>query len=249
MNRNWAFIVIIVLTFLCVACTEEDSSRSSFSSLVSRAESARRAGEYNKAIELLKNALDIKPYDSQTHLILANLYFDMYQTGYKKAQDRMLQDVFVRKGWNSRDRMEVLKGYGLNPEYLELAIAEYRAVLVKDNKNCDAILALGNIFSEKKSYEEAEKYYKMLVQCNSAPIDLNSLLGNLFLKKGEYVSAREYLELAFAKDPTNDVNIYRLGVVYRKLNDSHGFKRMLELLKKKESPLYQELKWAMYRKH
>jgi tetratricopeptide (TPR) repeat protein len=150
--RITGFICLLLAThYVC-------SQSSTFKQELQAGSNAVEPEDREKAIEHLKRAVALSPGSVQSHLALARAY---------RAEYRDEMDTDNEEDVKANDRM------------LEGAIDEFKAVVVLDPSNTEALNNLGNLHLGMARYDEAGFYFRQSLKVN--PSDKEALYSLAFV--------------------------------------------------------------------
>lgn len=114
-------------------------------------------GQHNKAEILLKTILKIDPDDSETKLLLAKA---LHYSGQAKEASEVYEQLL--DGGQEDIEASLGETYLIGKDY-DRAIKQYREILKKDPQNIEAMVAIADILSWQRKYDEALKLYDELL--------------------------------------------------------------------------------------
>ncbi|MGF6906472.1 tetratricopeptide repeat protein [Fusobacterium sp. PH5-44] len=85
-----------------------------------------------------------------------------------------------------------------------------------DNGNLEAQILLGRLLAESKEYEQAEKYYKLVLETDKDNDSIKLKLAEVYINQQKYYTAEEYLLPLTAKD--NITALKLLSAIYVEQN-------------------------------
>ncbi len=183
------------------------------------------AGQFNKAIDELKAALNINPRNPRAYLVLGDLYnqrgmLDDAEKAYNKALSLQgkfaraydgLADVYAKKG-DREKRVEAMKD-----------------AISRSPRNAMRQANLGKVLMERGAVEEAKAAFINAVKAEPKNMVMQAEIGEVFLAKDLDHEAAELFQAVLRVNP-NDVHVYnRLGIAYRK---QRKFQEAIEEYKK-----------------
>jgi tetratricopeptide (TPR) repeat protein len=130
-----------------------------------------------------------------------------------------------------------------------MAMIEFRETIKYDPQNWQARYLIATDYFNKKKFKEAVEEFKKITELNPNFSNSYGLMGEASMQLGSYDLAVEYLNTAVKLDPAFARNYYRLGLIYRKMNNGEKVKEMLAKLKSLNSPLYDDLRLNLYSKN
>lgn len=169
-------------------------------------------GQFNKAVDELKAALDVNFQNPQVFLALGDLHnqrgmLDDAEKAYKKAI--ALQAKFA-KAYDGLADVYAKKGD------TEKCIRTMKNAISKSPKNAARQKALGKVLLEKGKVDEAKAAFDCAVKVEPRNMVIQAEIGEIFLAKDLDGEAAELFNSVLRANP-NDVHMYnRLGIAYRK---------------------------------
>lgn len=179
--------------------------------------------DYQLAIDELGEEIRKHPNHSQAYFLLGKIYEDIEFRG-GKYYSRML---------NNYERYIELKPKGKRIAYVKLRVAQYHIqeglmqqkieLLTKaedylkslDQTNSEVTMALGAIYLDKQSYDQAIVAFEQSANLPPSELKLKyNSLGLAYIKKGMYAKAEKILEVAVKIDPNDKYAHNNLGFVY-----------------------------------
>ncbi len=174
--------------------------------------------DYQNAQIFLEKMIENKPFDNEARLRLSKIYFLSNNIGKAEEQLNLLIDC-TEQNKTKKDlanfseallmlgHIEEKKGLSSN------AIQHFKESYLNNNKNLEAILALGVLYFQKGNYVEAEKYLLMCNEkmANSALVHNN--LSNVYLKLRNLKGAIHHLKELIKLQPLNASAHYNLGML------------------------------------
>jgi len=161
-----------------------------------KAEDAFKKHNYDYAIELYANALELDRSISETRHYL-------HITKIKKNQEN--PPSFISKGINKAKSQAI----ALNAKKLETqgkineAIEEYENSFSADSATASTLCKMGNLFNELGNKESAMMTYQEALMINPDEPTALKKLGILFKEKEEFDKARQYLSHAQKLNPSD----------------------------------------------
>lgn len=154
------FNLFRIAGFMCLllATNYIRSQSSNFEQELQAGITAFETGNPERAIEHLERAVQLNPGSVKTHLTLANAYRAEYR-----------EDVVT-------DDEEEVRA---NDRLLDRAIEEYKAVVMLDPSNTEALNNIGNIYIRQAKTDEAKLHFRQSLRVN--PTDKEALYSLAFL--------------------------------------------------------------------
>ena len=132
-----------------------------------------------------------------------------------------------------KSKIEELKGFGINHPYEDVLLARYyinnekikeaREIienLIKDLGNDIAVVyCMAEIEWTDKNYEEAEVFYKKVLEIDDKNFNARIGLADVFLESGKVLEAREMYNILISKDPYNGYLRVRMKKANEKIID------------------------------
>ncbi|MEO0284595.1 MAG: tetratricopeptide repeat protein [candidate division WOR-3 bacterium] len=183
--------------------------------------------DYDFAIKCFNKLKEIEPQNPKVYMNLAAFYQGKGET--QKAKE------ILEEGYN-KNQGDPQMSYYLARFYLEENIAKAEEI-VRNNINKELTPELkakyyellGEIYTNKENYEEAEKYFKEAYKSDSSNINylFNIALSNFFLKK--YDESIKYFERYAKKNPED---AYAYEYIGRSYHLSKNYIKAIEFYKK-----------------
>ncbi len=186
-------------------------------------------GKPQDQIKYSQKLIELNPGDLKTRLNLGKIY--MQQEKYKKAliefkaiEDRLetypMLQLYMANLYVLTDNLDMAT---------ELAMKE-----IKANSSSElGYILLGDIYSKKKDYVEAENYYKKAQKINGENVDMLLGLAKINFKKSQYDLTLDLFLKARENAPERAEIHKLLGDAYRKMGQSslalESYKLFLEL--------------------
>jgi len=174
--------------------------------------------DYQNAQIFLEKMLENKPFDNEARLRLSKIYFLSNNIGKAEEQLNLLIDHTVqnktKKDLTNYSEALLMLGHIEEKKGLSSnAIQHFKESYLNNNKNLEAILALGVLYFQKGNYVEAEKYLLMCNEktANSALVHNN--LSNVYLKLRNLKGAIHHLKELIKLQPFNASAHYNLGML------------------------------------
>ncbi|MDH4241016.1 MAG: tetratricopeptide repeat protein [Phycisphaerae bacterium] len=242
--------LILSFTLLALGCKPDIEQGLSHNEYINKAEQAITASDLEKAISYYKMALKLQPNDANSHYILGELYKREYRTSYNEAwKKRFLHEArrpaLMKTHYD--DKAEDLKAYGLKVGYDELGIQEFKEAVKYNNNHWLARHWIAVDYFEKKQYYETIQELKKVIELNPQFEGAYSVIGEAYMEIGSLDLALTNLEIALKLDPAPEYIYYKLGLLYRKMNNGDKLNEMLQKLKSMQSIWYDELRLSLYR--
>jgi tetratricopeptide (TPR) repeat protein len=223
---------------------------------------AGSAGEWTKAVELMKRVVVITPPTSESlqSLVYASMQIDDLQTAHNAALDfrsmwpesqesaLVLSAVLVRAShWGeakpllesvlaqSPDDKRALLAMGIveyNLGNMDAAKPRLTASLGQEAGDAEAHYVLGLVEKQLGDIPAATIQMEAAVRLNPAKAEALSSLGQFYLQQNELPKARAMLEQAVAKLPVDSQNRYQLAQVYRKLGMTDKAREQMDIFQK-----------------
>ncbi len=184
-------------------------SRGQDQTLIEYALDYKAAGLYTEAAELLKLISKQKDISPMVYYTLA--WLDDKNDNWKQAIQWLQQANAASSYLCFPNRLE------------EIAILEHALLL--SPSDAKAAYYLGNLFYDKRQYEDAIRYWEQSARLDdSFPTVLRNLGIAYFNKQNNAEQALAYYEKAFALDKTDDRILMELDQLYKRLNKDLRFR-------------------------
>lgn len=188
----------------------------------------RHKKDFAKAVEYAERAVEMNDKDTGSLILLGNIYFEQSRYDdaikqYRRALDLEpengavlynLASALLRKG-DEVAAVEYLKRAGAADKIGEIAYKAYTQ--------------LGALFTDRKAFDEAEKYLKLAVTIRPGDALGHYNLGIAYLRQNQKEKALEELKKAVELGETNPALMENLGEAFFSLKD---YDRSLEVYNK-----------------
>ncbi|MGQ9534482.1 MAG: tetratricopeptide repeat protein [bacterium] len=210
---------------------------------IQEAESFLKQKEYDKALNMIDEALKLVPEMSEAVILKSKILFqsgniddalnqlDNYSKRHPDDLNVLLTLARMLKSLGKlaqakeqyknllniqNDNIEWLRelaNINLALNEIDDALAIYKQ-LYENNKNDIAVnLGLLNIYIKKKDLEQAKLFIDFLENVKPEVYDFYFSAGQYWLEKGERAKARNYLERAVEIEPSKPLPYYNLGII------------------------------------
>ena len=225
------------------------------SSLRGMAESLLRLKKWKDAITVLKEALTLKPNDSDIVALLGRAYLE--DENLEKSKTISQTDKVIKDRGRAIERQSRPTGADITVEVKEKSgdefasrkIAEAKS-LIEQGKQSEAIecldetlifrhddeelqIRIGVLYLLLEEFDKALSIFKRLNEIFPEDSRTLNYLGDSYKHLGQYEKAEKIFKRAYELNPTQNVISYNLGCVYCELNQFQNGKYFLE--KAKES--------------
>ena len=170
-------------------------------------------GLHQSAIEYLKNALKIDPYNLKYIYALGDI---LYAQNYLDEGVKLFEYIIEINPKNC-DGYYNLAVFLQKKKQYEEALLNYKKVLELDEKNINAVYNIGNILIDLEDYKNATQYFQKVIEFDPNSDDALSNLGFLHLELGKHERAVEYLNKAILINPNNFSALNNLGKVHEEM--------------------------------
>ena len=170
-------------------------------------------GEYDKAIEIFKKAVELNPNEYLNWQWLGRSYYERYSDGDEEnALNSLLKAVELNPN-NDSNWYWLGISYGMNSQYDKEKESFLKATELNPN-NADNWYKLGISYFNDKQYDKAIESFSKAVELN--PNDDNNWdrLANSYQMNGQYDKAIETLLKAIELNPNDDYSWQLLGECY-----------------------------------
>jgi|GEM_PF-1306840 tetratricopeptide (TPR) repeat protein len=246
----WAVSIPAILVFavFCGCATPGQAAKVKAEDLVQQAQAADQAGDYDKEIELLRQAITVKPKLSEAHYQLGKLYLDRamfdeaigslkvalllkhasaqkdlaiayYKSGKLDDAEALFKEMLVKTP-NDMDLRYRLGNVYLAKGMLNEAGAEFRQVLQIDPNNGGAHNGLANLYYRQRKFDDAMAEYLQAIQMNPNLAEANLDLGNAYYEKRQFKDAANYFKRYTMLAPKDEVGYFMLAKSYQSLKDT-----------------------------
>lgn len=170
-------------------------------------------GEYDKAIEIFKKAVELNPNEYLNWQWLGRSYYERDSYGDEEnALNSLLKAVELNPNDDSNWYWLGIS-YGMNSQYDKEKESFLKATELNPN-NADNWYKLGILYFNDKQYDKAIESFSKAVELN--PNDDNNWdrLANSYQMNGQYDKAIETLLKAIEIDPNSRYYWFNLGILY-----------------------------------
>ena len=192
--------------------------------LMVAAQTYAASGDYAKAEDLLKQAIDLEPARLQAYGMLGALY--IRQNRLDDAKDKFRQVIERNPKSVSANTM---LGMLLEVQKKQAeAEAQYKKTLGVDPRAAVAANNLAWIYvSSNRNLDEALQLAQTAYQSLPDEPHVNDTLGWIYVKKNMGSTAVRHLELSIQKDQTDPSVFYHLGVAYTLVGETEKARKSL----------------------
>lgn len=206
-------------------------------------------GEFEKAIDELKEAIRLNPAYTEAYYNLGNVYLEMGKNveavyNYKKALETdpgyfkahyNLAKTYAEDGRYDDSIRTFKEAIKSNPKYanvynnlglvysekgsLDLAISELNKALELKPDYAEVYYNLGIIYDKKGEFATAIEKFKKAISLNPKLVNANINLGIVYIKQGLYDLADNELKKALELDPNNVLAYYNFGIICSRRGD------------------------------
>lgn len=198
-------------------------------------------GEFDKAIEELKKAVEIDPSSLGAHVNLGNAYTS--KGDFDKAVEELKKATEINPD-NALTHNNLAYAYALKGEF-DKAIEEYTKVLEINPNDMRVRHSLANAYRDNGDFDKAIEEYNKIMDIYPYFPDVRNNLGLAYHGKGEFDKAIEEYEMALMIVPHYSEAHYNLAnALYasgRKLINEGKTEKGWEKLKEADSELFKVL--------
>jgi len=171
-------------------------------------------GEYDKAEEMLKKAIEINPENGWNYIELMQLYLSGGE--YDKTEEMGKKAIEINP---ESENAYIILGllYRGSKEY-DKAEEMFKKVLEINPRNYHASVGLGLGYKFQGEYDKAEEMFKKALEINPGNKNTYTLLGTLYRGNNEYDKAEEMFKKA--------------GLPFNFDTKVNGYKKLYEILNK-----------------
>lgn len=166
-----------------------------------------------KALDSLRKAIDLEPYDVYTRSALAVAY--AFQERWDEAGSAAVEAL--RLSPSAEDEHETLAILYAWQGNTELSKGEHETALRLEDDSVDALVALGWILLDEDSYAQAEEFAREVLALKDGNEEARLLLGAARYLQGDVEGAVEVLEALQEDLPDDPGSYFWLGLAYRDL--------------------------------
>jgi type IV pilus assembly protein PilF len=227
-----AVLSAVVLVFFVTGCasTESGSGQGELQTSSDQSENQRRAqirmqlaigyfqqGQFNVALDEIKQALQADPNYSDAYSVRALIYMEMGETA-------LAQDNFQRAMKLAPSNPDLNNNYGwfLCQNGQEKQSIAYFEAALRSRAYQSPVKALNNAGAcslKMKDRVAAERYLTEAFRLEPANLEINTNLAKLHYARGEYQRARSYISRATKSDPVSADVLWTAIKVERKLDN------------------------------
>ncbi len=181
------------------------------------------AGEYEKALDVLNQSLELNPRDAEAYMRMGEIYRGM--GNYEKAAERYEEALKIRPGHPDIyiNLGEIYAGKG---EYEKAGEYLTRAADIAPRPG--TFRSLAEVFRKMGELERAREYLEKVLDITPGHPEIYMSMGEIYRSMGNYEKAAEYLIRAADISPRS--GIYRsLANLFRGIGE---FEKALEYLEK-----------------
>jgi tetratricopeptide (TPR) repeat protein len=186
-------------------------------------------GEFDKAMEIWNDVLEMEPGNVEIMTAIANA---LIQSGRPDQALPVLENA-IEKDPGFLAAYNMLAICLINLNRLDEAADISRETISKDPSNAEAYFNLGVVFEQRGMYDQALSSFKRSVELRTDYDESRLNLANEYYRRGNFAQAKIHLEKAMEINPTNPHTCYMMGKVYQGLRDSNKamecFRETLEL--------------------
>ena len=213
--RRWAMPV--VATFIALFFNPPSPAQSASVKAGATGEEARRAGialynagEYEKAMEVFKRAVQLEPGSEESYYRLGMVYSSLGR--YKEAVEAYNRAVRINPNYaavyqNLGHAYSNLSQYGK-------AITAFRKAILYAPDDIQTYFALGNAYFDSGKWEKAIQTYEAAIQRKPDDPYAYYNLGLLYLPGGQHARAIEAFSQAIVRDPRYALAYYHRAYAY-----------------------------------
>ncbi len=176
---------------------------------------ARQAGEYQKSVRLLGEALALNPDDPDTLNSLVDAYLDH---GQMRPAGQCLQRLAELLPQSAEVRHRLGKSQELLGDW-EAAMASYRRALALQPKSAELYGSLARLQSKQGEHAEAVESCRRALALDPQQHEFYTQLGNAFTDLGKFGAAVEAYRRALALKPDSAQAVFGLGYFFERKDD------------------------------
>ena len=156
-----------------------------------------QSGQYEKAIEPLRKAIEYHPYDADAHFTLGNAYTQLKR--YKEAAQEFETMIKIEPK-NDAVFYNLGNAY-LNMKEYDQAIAKYKEALALNPKNSATHYVLGFTYGAQHRYKDASDELQQAITLDPNNAEARYYLAMAKLEAGDKEGAKEQYELLKKSNP------------------------------------------------
>ncbi len=183
-----------------------------------------RQKSYEKALETLQRAEEIKKDDLNILGFIAQLHFDFEKWDTAAA----VTDGILQKD-PGHIRANVIKGRLLFQKGdFDHSLERFEYVIQKDPRNAMAQLYRGLSLLGKRKVDDAKQALLKTLELNPAILEARIRLADIYLEERDAKLAREQIDVILATDPENIIGLMQLGSLKRLEEDMPGAEKAFQ---------------------
>ena len=194
-------------------------------------------GEYDKAIESYKKAIEINPKKDDAYYNMGISYDDNGE--YDKAIESYKKAIEINP---KKDKTYYNMGiaYSENKQY-DKAIESYKKAIEINPKKDDAYYNMGIAYIENKQYDKAIESYKKAIEINPKNDKTYYNMGIAYIENKQYDKAIESYKKAIEINPKKDEaynNLFELQIIQNLIIDTDLEQKYISLFEKDKDVLF-----------
>ena len=206
--------------------------------LVVLGEITKAKGETSQAIEVLEQALRLRPNDSQARHALSKLIFSEAYQAMRGGQDDLAMGLYERGLAVYPDDANAYRNLGLVYERMGMhgqAMRAYRKATEIYPNFVEAYANLGLLYVKMRLYDEAIRAFQKSIELDPTYGNITYHLGNVYAVRGMYDEAAAAYEKAVEQDPRSVRVLDRLAIAYMRTGRHKEAKKTWETLLRLDS--------------
>lgn len=138
------------------------------------------------------------------------------------TQQQQAQPRQATGGTNSQQQ-QLPEGHPpIDEAAMKQEIDRQEAILQKNPKNQEALVALGNLYFDIQKFDKASGYYEKAIANDSRNVNLITDLGTAYLRQNDYGKALEYYNRSLSIDPNHFQTLMNIGIARMATGDRKG---------------------------
>ncbi len=203
--RTWLLSSFVICILATTSITAEEKN---FTSLCNSAMDLYYKHEFDKAIELYKKALSMKPESTPVHFNIGYIFSILKKTN---SAIKHLQLALQGNPCYTKAHFILAQIFLEEKKDIEQAMHHYKKTIELDPHHFDATFRLGQLYYEQDNWNKAQKLFEKTVQLKPKSIIVRFDLASLFLKQHNFDAAIEQYKKILKINPSSAVTNYNMA--------------------------------------